>query len=88
AQVFAITPPAVPELGNAAGFDFELEDIGGVGHDQLIAARDQLLGMARNDPNLVGVRHNVNVDTPLLSFTVDQAYDGSMGLTTADINET
>ncbi|MGA0601300.1 efflux RND transporter permease subunit [Caulobacter sp. KR2-114] len=88
AMVFAITPPAVPELGNAAGFDFELEDIGGVGHDQLIAARDQLLGMARNDPNLVGVRPNGQDDTPQLSITVDQAKAGSMGLTTADINAT
>jgi len=88
AQVFAITPPAVPELGNAAGFDFELEDVGGVGHQQLVAARDQLLGMARGDPNLVGVRPNGQDDTPQLSITVDQAKAGSTGLTTADINAT
>jgi len=88
ATVFAITPPAVPELGNAGGFDFELEDTGGVGHEALIAARDQLLGMARNDPALSGVRPNGQDDTPQLSISVDQARAGSMGLTVADINAT
>ncbi|MBS0410083.1 MAG: efflux RND transporter permease subunit, partial [Proteobacteria bacterium] len=88
AMAFAITPPAVPELGNAAGFDFELEDTGGVGHEALVAARDQLLGMARNDPALSGVRPNGQDDTPQLSISVDQAKAGSMGLTVADINAT
>jgi hypothetical protein len=46
AQVFAFSPPAVMELGNAAGFDFELQDMAGLGHEKLMAARNQLLGMA------------------------------------------
>jgi multidrug efflux pump len=88
ARVFAIVPPAVPELGNASGFDFQLQDIGGVGHEALMAARNQLLDMASKDPNLAGVRPNGQDDTPQLSIDVDQAKAGAMGLTTADINST
>jgi multidrug efflux pump len=49
-MVFAIVPPAVPELGTSSGFDFQLQDIGGVGHEALVAARNQVLGMAAQDP--------------------------------------
>jgi len=88
AMVFVITPPSVPELGNSSGFDFQLQDTGGVGHDALMAARNQLLGMAAQDPNLVGVRPNGQEDQPQLQIDVDQAKAGAMGLTTADINNT
>ena len=86
AQVFPVTPPAVPELGVASGFDFELEDVGGVGHEGLVAARNQLLGMAAQDPSLSGVRPNGLDDTPQLDIEVDQAEAGAMGLNLADIN--
>jgi len=86
ATVFPIVPPAVPELGNAAGFDFQLQDVAGVGHEALMAARNQLLGMASQDPALTGVRPNGQDDTPQLAIDVDQAKAGAMGLTTADIN--
>jgi len=52
AKVFAFTPPAVIELGSAKGFDFQLQDRGGLGHEGLMAARNQLLGMAAKDPRL------------------------------------
>jgi len=86
AMVFAIVPPAVPELGTSSGFDFQLQDIGGVGHEALVAARNQVLGMAAQDPNLAGVRPNGQDDTPQLKIDIDQAKAGAMGLTTADIN--
>ena len=86
AMVFAIVPPAVPELGTSSGFDFQLQDIGGVGHEALTAARNQVLGMAAQDPTLVGVRPNGQDDTPQLKIDIDQAKAGAMGLTTADIN--
>jgi multidrug efflux pump len=88
AMVFAVVPPAVPELGNASGFDFQLQDTGGVGHEALMAARNQLLGMAGQDPKLAGVRPNGQDDTPEFAIDVDQAKAGAMGLTTADINAT
>nr|WP_295108243.1 efflux RND transporter permease subunit [uncultured Caulobacter sp.] len=86
AMVFAIVPPAVTELGNSSGFDFQLKDIGGLGHEALVAARNQMLGMAAQDPALVGVRPNGQDDTPQLKIDIDQAKAGAMGLTTADIN--
>ena len=86
AQVFVVAPPAVPELGNASGFDLKLQDIGGVGHATLMAARGQLLDMARKEQGLVGVRPTGQDDTPQLVIDVDQAKAAAMGLTTADIN--
>ena len=49
AFIFALSPPPIPELGNATGFTFRLQDRGGVGHDALVAARNQLLGMAAQE---------------------------------------
>ncbi|MDP3852877.1 efflux RND transporter permease subunit [Phenylobacterium sp.] len=86
AMVFAVVPPAVPELGTSSGFDFQLQDVGGVGHETLMAARGQMLGMAGQDPTLAGVRPNGQDDTPQLRIDVDQAKAGALGLTTADIN--
>lgn len=86
AMVFAIVPPAVQELGNSSGFDFQLQDVGGVGHEALMNARNMMLGMASQDPSLVGVRPNGQDDTPQLKIEVDQAKAGALGLTTADIN--
>jgi multidrug efflux pump len=88
AQVFAFIPPSVQELGNAAGFDFELEDTGGLGHGALVAARNQLLGMAAQDPKLVAVRPNGQDDTPQFHVDVDVARAGALGLTQSDINDT
>ncbi|NBB15904.1 efflux RND transporter permease subunit [Caulobacter sp. SLTY] len=86
AMIFAIVPPAVPELGTSSGFDLQLKDVGGVGHEALMAARGQLLGMAGSDPNLQGVRPNGQDDTPQLKLTVDQAKAQALGLSISDIN--
>jgi multidrug efflux pump len=86
-MVFAFPPPAVVELGNATGFDFELQDQAGVGHDKLMAARNQLLGMAGQNPNLVRVRPNGLEDTPQFQIDVDKAKAGAFGLSVAEIND-
>ena len=88
AQVFTVIPPAVQELGNATGFDFELEDQAGVGHAALQAAKGQLLGMASQDHTLVAVRPNGLPDVPQLKVDVDQARAGALGLSLADVNDT
>ncbi|MBF0549293.1 MAG: efflux RND transporter permease subunit [Deltaproteobacteria bacterium] len=85
--VFAFAPPAVRELGNSAGFDFKLQDRAGVGHTKLMQARDQLLGMAARNPNLVAVRPNGQEDTPQLKLDIDQEKAGALGLSLADIND-
>ena len=87
-QIIAFAPPAAFELGNATGFDFELRDIANVGHEKLLAARNQLLAMARQDPALRQVRPNGLDDVPQLKLDIDQAAAGSFGLSLADVNTT
>ncbi|MDE8653120.1 efflux RND transporter permease subunit [Novosphingobium album (ex Liu et al. 2023)] len=87
-QIFAFAPPAISELGNATGFDFELKDEAGLGHDALIAARNQLLGMAAQDPRLAQVRPNGIEDGPQLKLDVDQDAAAASGLSQAEINAT
>jgi len=88
AMVFAMAPPAVAELGNASGFDVKLQDRSGVGHEVLMAARNQFLGMAMKDPSLVAVRPNGQDDTPQYQVDIDSARATSMGLSLSDINDT
>ncbi|MFW2831404.1 efflux RND transporter permease subunit [Sphingomonas sp. ID0503] len=87
-QVITFAPPAVTELGNANGFVFELKDSGNQGHAALMAARNKLLGMARQDARLFQVRPNGLEDVPQLKLNVDQARAGALGLNQADINTT
>jgi hydrophobe/amphiphile efflux-1 (HAE1) family protein len=87
-QVFAIVPPAVRDLGTASGFDLELEDKAGLGHEQLMRAQGQLLGLAAHDPLLTGVRPNGQADTPQIDLDIDQAKAGALGLSLADVNAT
>jgi len=88
AQIFALVPPAVSELGVSSGFDLQLKDVGGLGHEALLAARGQLLGMAGQSKAVVGVRPNGQDDTPQLKITVDQAKAQALGLSIADVNST
>ena len=86
AMAFAFAPPAVLELGNANGFDVYLQDQAGVGRETLIAARNQLLGMAAQDPRLMAVRPNGLEDAPQLRLDIDTAKAGALGLSVTDIN--
>ncbi len=88
AMVFTIMPPSVPGLGNATGFDLQLVDRGGLGHQRLVDARNQLLGMAAQDPRLAGVRPNGLEDTPQYRVEVDREKARALGLSLADINTT
>lgn len=88
AMVFPIAPPAVMELGNASGFDFQLMDTGNVGHETLMGARNQLLGLATGHSMLVGVRPNGLNDEPQFQVDIDREKAGALGLTITDINST
>jgi multidrug efflux pump len=83
---FAISPPAVVELGQANGFDFMLQDRGGVGHAKLMEARNQLLGMAMKNPKLVAVRPNGQDDSPQFKLDIDDVRAGALGLSLDDVN--
>jgi HAE1 family hydrophobic/amphiphilic exporter-1 len=88
AMVFAFAPPAVIELGTAKGFDFQLLDRGGLGHANLMAARNQLLGMAAQDPLLTKVRPNGLEDVPEYRVDVDWEKAGVLGLPITAIHNT
>ncbi|MFA6103581.1 MAG: efflux RND transporter permease subunit [Victivallaceae bacterium] len=86
AMVFAFPPPAAIELGNANGFDFKMQDRGGLGHDKLLEARNQLLGMAAQNPNLMMVRPNGMDDTPEFKVDIDWGRVGALGLSVNDVH--
>jgi multidrug efflux pump len=88
AMAFAFTPPAVFELGNATGFDLMLQDRGGVGHEKLIEARNQLLGLSAQNPTVFAVRPNGLEDAPEYKIEIDQQKASALGLSLADINNT
>ncbi len=88
AMVFAFPPPAVVELGQSKGFDFQLLDRGGLGHAKLMEARNQLLGMAARDPVLTKVRPNGLEDVPEYRVDVDWEKAGALGLPIASIHHT
>lgn len=89
AMVIPFNLPAIIELGNATGFDFELIDQANLGHDKLTQARNQLLGMVAQHPDtVVGVRPNGLEDTPQYKLTVDQEKAQALGVSISDINTT
>jgi len=83
---FAFSPPAVVELGQANGFDLQLQDRGGLGHDKLMEARNQLLGMAMKNPKLIAVRPNGQDDSPQFKLDIDDVRAGALGVSLTDIN--
>ncbi|WP_297843814.1 efflux RND transporter permease subunit [Pseudomonas sp.] len=85
---FAVVPPSVLELGNATGFDFYLQDQGGVGHTKLMEARAQFLGLAAQSKILAGVRPNGLNDEPQFQLVIDDERANALGVTTTNINTT
>ncbi|MBA3391270.1 MAG: efflux RND transporter permease subunit [Deltaproteobacteria bacterium] len=85
---FAFSPPAIPELGNVGGFSFQLQDRAGLGHTALVAARDQLIGMAAKHPRLARVRQGGLEDRPEYKIDVDAEKAAALGLSIAEINQT
>ncbi|MFT0850095.1 efflux RND transporter permease subunit [Achromobacter sp. F4_2707] len=88
AIVIAFAPPAIMELGNATGFDFYLQDRGGLGHEALMDARNQFLYEASQHPALIAVRPNGMNDEPQYQILIDDERVRAMGLSLADVNAT
>jgi multidrug efflux pump len=84
---FAFSPPAVLELGVANGFDFQLQDRGGLGHAKLMEARNQLLGMAMKNPKLIAVRPNGQDDSPQFKLDIDDVRAGALGVSLSQVND-
>ena len=85
AMVVPFAPPAVPELGSSNGFSAYLQASSGKTHEELLAARNMLLGMAAQDPMLTGVRPSGVEDAPQFRLNIDWAKAGAVGVTAADV---
>ncbi|SDP49773.1 efflux RND transporter permease subunit [Desulforhopalus singaporensis] len=88
ARIFAFNIPAIQGLGSSTGFDFYLQDRGGLGHEKLIQARNQFLGMAAQHPVLTMVRPNGMEDTPQYNVDIDFEKAMALGVSVTDINTT
>ncbi|MFA6350341.1 MAG: efflux RND transporter permease subunit, partial [Candidatus Omnitrophota bacterium] len=88
ALIFVFTPPAIVELGSSKGFDFELQDRGGAGHEKLMDARNQLLSMAHKDPRIALIRANGLEDMAQYKIDLDWDKAGSLGVSIASIQDT
>ncbi|MDM0038790.1 efflux RND transporter permease subunit [Variovorax sp. J22G21] len=88
AFIYPLSPPPIPELGNASGFTFRLQDRGGAGHEALVNARNQLLGMASKSPLLAQVRPDGLEDAPQLQIDIDRDKANALGVTFDAINTT
>lgn len=86
AMVFPFVPPAITQLGTSSGFNVQLQDLGGLGHEALMQARNQFLGMAAQDKRLVGVRPNGQDDNPQFKLDVNQEKAAALGVSLSDIN--
>jgi multidrug efflux pump len=88
ALVFPVNPPSIPELGTASGFDFELQDRAGLGHEKLMQARAMLLGMAAKDETLAQVRPNGLNDAPQFKVNIDRQKALAQGVDPSSIDQT
>ncbi len=88
AFLFAVNPPPIAELGNAAGFDMRLEDRGSSGHDMLLNARNMLLGLAAQHPVLAGVRPTGVEDAPQLALSINRDSAYAKGVSISSISDT
>ncbi|MDD5334823.1 MAG: efflux RND transporter permease subunit [Rhodoferax sp.] len=80
AFIFALSPPPIPELGNATGFTFRLQDRGSKGHAALLNVRNQLLGMASQSKVLAGVRPDGMEDAPQMQIDIDRNKASALGV--------
>ena len=86
AMVFPFVPPAISQLGTSTGFNLQMQDLGGLGRDAMVNARNQFLGLAAKDPRLVGVRPNGQDDTPQFKLDVNQEKAAALGVSLTDIS--
>jgi multidrug efflux pump len=86
AMVVPFVPPAITQLGTSSGFNLRIQDLGGLGYETLIQARNQFLGLAAQDPRLVGVRPNGQEDNPQFKLDINQEKAAALGVSLSDIN--
>lgn len=88
AMVFPFVPPAISQLGTSSGFNLRMQDLGGLGQEKLMQARNQFLALAAEDKRLVGVRPNGQEDNPQFKLDINQEKAAALGVSLSDINST
>ncbi|THF67229.1 efflux RND transporter permease subunit [Pseudothauera nasutitermitis] len=88
AEIFAMAPSGIPGMGQSSGFTLQLQDLGGAGHDALVAARQQLLAWAAGNPSVSNVRYGSAEDAPTFDIRIDDAKAAAQNLSIGDINDT
>jgi hydrophobe/amphiphile efflux-1 (HAE1) family protein len=88
AIIFPLNPPAIAELGNSTGFDMQLQDLAGLGHEKLLAARNQLLAMTATNSMVAGVRVQGLEDAAQVKIDIDEGKAGALGVSLNDVNVT
>ncbi|MCH4270791.1 efflux RND transporter permease subunit [Kerstersia gyiorum] len=88
AQIFAMAPSGIPGMGRSAGFTLQLQDLGGLGHEALVAAKDELLRLAADNPQLINVRYGGQEDSPSFDIKIDDARAAALDVSLGDINNT
>ncbi|RKM21139.1 efflux RND transporter permease subunit [Moraxella catarrhalis] len=86
--IFPIAPPPIQGFGNTSGFDLQLKDVGGVGHEALLDARNQLMGMVMQNPAIASIRPGGQEDAPKLKVDINQAQAAAYGVPLTAINDT
>lgn len=86
--IYPMAPPSIQGFGNANGFDLQLQDTGGVGHDKLLEARNMLMGMATQDPTIASIRPGDQEDAPKLKLDINQEQAAAYGVSISDVNTT
>ena len=86
--IYPMAPPPIQGFGNASGFDMQLKDVGGVGHQALLDARNQLMGMAMQNPTIATIRPGDQEDAPKLKLDINQEQAAAHGVPLATINST
>lgn len=88
AMVFPFVPPAISQLGTSSGFNLRMQDLGGLGQEKLMQARNEFLALAAADKRLVGVRPNGQEDNPQFKLDINQEKAAALGVSLSDINST
>ncbi|ELY2785154.1 efflux RND transporter permease subunit [Klebsiella pneumoniae] len=87
-RIVVVSPPAVRELGNVSGFNFQLMDRGGIGHERLLQARNQFLAAAQQSPLLSQVRPNGIEDAPQVALLIDREKVRALSVSIGEVNRT
>ncbi len=80
AFIFPLSPPPIQELGNATGFALRLQDRAGLGHEALLKARNQLMGMAQKSKLIATIRPDGLEDAPQLQIDIDRDKAQALGV--------